>query len=100
MELAMGLAGADMDDQLLSAHLQQADPIMYDIIEKVRRNSTGPATVGDGMLTCGTGENQAKAVHQPDSVRELHLAGRARRSRESDAECVALNRDQKGGGSS
>ena len=27
--------GADLDKQMLAAHLQQADPIMYDVIEKV-----------------------------------------------------------------
>jgi hypothetical protein len=39
-------------------------------------------------VLAGIGESQAKAVHQPDSVRELHLAGRAGRAREPDAECV------------
>jgi hypothetical protein len=87
---------ADMtfeQQQMLAAHIQQADPIMHDIIEKVGPPfktfpKTGKIRRADDFWPPGIGEDQAKAVHQPDSVRELYLAGRAGRVRESDAECV------------
>lgn len=88
--------------QMLGAPLQQADPIMYDVIEKVgaahgrrgvaagRSREKRERMIRGTSLTmlAGTGETQAKAVHQPDPVRELHVAGCSRRSRESYAKCV------------
>jgi hypothetical protein len=79
---------------MLAAHLQQADPIMYDIIEKVCTGPPGyetrdhPEIIMTGELTPGSGETQAKTLYQPDPVRELHLAGCLGRARESNAKYV------------
>ncbi|POR37467.1 Serine hydroxymethyltransferase [Tolypocladium paradoxum] len=57
----------DGQQQLLAAHLQKADPAVFDILENVR-------------------EKTPEALHQPDSVRELYLPGRPGRAWQRDAE--------------
>jgi hypothetical protein len=63
---------------------------MYDIIEAVS-DCTLRCNPGDGPLLTrleNLGEEETKALHQPDSVRELHVPGCPRCVRQSYAEYV------------
>lgn len=89
------LANQKTDTQLLATHLKEADPAMYEIIENASlplvAAAAAAATTSLGeanMLTTldiRTGEDKAKALHQPHPLRELHITGGARCPGQSNA---------------
>lgn len=62
--------------QLLSADLEHADPAVYDILQHVRVPPR--LKLRSYVLTCMIGEEEAEALHQPHSLRELHVTGSSR----------------------
>lgn len=73
--------------QLLSADLENADPTVYKIIEKVRRVACH-CTIRRLHLVTMIGEEQTKAFHKSYPVGELHITGRTRCIRERHAKFV------------
>lgn len=62
--------------QLLVAHLQQADPAVFDIIENVCPSRY--KSRGSRLTERRPGEKTTEAFHQPDPVRELYFPGCSR----------------------
>jgi hypothetical protein len=75
-------------DQVLSQDLEQADPTVYEIIQKVRRLPLQNAGVGEADGARPPGEKQTEAFYQPYSLGKLYLASCPRRSRQCHAEYV------------
>ena len=63
----------DAQNKLLAADLKKADPAVYDIVQKVRWDRV--TSINYNQLIRIAGETQAEALHQLDSLRELHKPG-------------------------
>lgn len=62
--------------KLLSANLEDADPAVYDILQKVGiLNEQRPGKFAILTQTWTIGEKTAETFHQPHTLRKLHIAG-------------------------
>lgn len=79
--------------QLLAADLEEADPTVFGILQKVYKNLILGLRSNSQRITLNLkiGENTAEAFYQPHPVRELHFPGGTRCSRQCDAEYAACS---------
>ena len=81
--------------QLLAADLEEADPTVFEILQKVCSRlililrSFFEVNQREGPLNLKIGENSAEAFYQPHPVRELHFPGSTRCFGQCDAEYAA-----------
>lgn len=100
------LANQSTAQQALAAHLKEADPAMFEIIENAsihthrseREQDRTEAWKRADVIFAVTGEEPTEALHQPHSFRELHITGCAGCIRQPHAEYDAhdLYRDPYG----